>query len=69
VIELRFCVAKLGRFGGSTGSVGFGEKEKEDALPFEVFEGELFAFVRVQAERGRFVAYFEHEAGVLFAES
>lgn len=32
-----FCVAKLGRFDGSTGSVGFGVEEKENALAGEVF--------------------------------
>ena len=36
-VEIFFCVAKLGRFDGSTGSVGFGVEEEEDALAGEVF--------------------------------
>ena len=36
-VEFFFCVTKLGRFDGSTGSVGFGVEEEEDALAGEVF--------------------------------
>jgi hypothetical protein len=38
LVEVLFCVAKLGRFGGSTGSVGFGEKEDYHTVAGEVFE-------------------------------
>ncbi len=41
LVEIFFCVAKLGRFDGSTGSAGFGVEEEEDALASEVFEGEF----------------------------
>jgi len=37
LVEIFFCVTKLGRFNGSTGSVGFGVEEEEDALACEVF--------------------------------
>jgi hypothetical protein len=37
IVEIFFCVAKLGRFDGSTGSVGFGVEEEEDVLAGEVF--------------------------------
>jgi hypothetical protein len=37
LVELFFCVTKLGRFDRSTGSVGFGVEEEEDALAGEVF--------------------------------
>ena len=60
-VELLFCVAKLGRLDDSTGSVGFGEEKKQDALALEVFERDGFVFVRLQAERGSFVAGLEHE--------
>ena len=60
LIELLFCVAKLGRFDDSTGSVGFGEEEKENAFALEVFEGDGFVFVGLEVERGGFVAGFEH---------
>ena len=59
-VELLFCVAKLGRLDDSTGSVGFGEEKKQDALALEVFERDGFVFVRLEAERGSFVAGLEH---------
>ena len=58
-VEVFFCVAKLGRFDGSTGGVGFRVEEEEDALAGEVGEGEGFAFVGFQGEAGGFGAYFE----------
>ena len=45
LVEVLFCVTKLGRFDGSTGGVGFGVEEEQDALAGEVFECELLAFV------------------------
>ena len=60
LVELLFCVAKLGRFDDSTGGVGFGEEKEEDALAPEVFEGDGSVFVGWQAERGGFVAGLEH---------
>jgi hypothetical protein len=36
-VEIFFCVAKLGRLDRSTGSVGFGVEEQENALAGEVF--------------------------------
>jgi len=36
LVELPFCVAKLGRFDCSTGSIRFGEKEEQDAAALEV---------------------------------
>ena len=56
LVEVFFCVAKLGRFDGSTGSVGLGIEEKEDALAGEVFEREFGAVVGLQAEGGGFGA-------------
>jgi len=58
LIEFTFCVTKLGRFDGSTGGVGFGVEEEEDALAGEVGEGEGFAFVGFQGEAGGFGAWF-----------
>jgi hypothetical protein len=60
LVEIFFCVAKLGRFDGSTGGVGFGVEEEEDALAGEIFEREFFAFVGLEAEGGGFGAEFEH---------
>ncbi len=45
IVEFLFCVTKLGRFDGSTGGVGFGVEEEEDALAGEVLERDVFAFV------------------------
>ena len=60
IVEIFFCVAKLGRFDGSTGSVGFGVEEEENALAGEVFQGKIAAVVGFQAEGGGFVAGLEH---------
>jgi hypothetical protein len=59
-IELPFCVTKLGRFDGSTGSIGFGIQKEQDALAAKIGEGDLFAVVRGQTEAGSFIADFEH---------
>jgi hypothetical protein len=56
LVEIFFCVAKLGRFDGSTGGVGFGVEEEEDALAGEVFEGDGLVLVGFQAEGGGFGA-------------
>jgi len=37
LVEILFCVTKLGRFDGSTGGVGLRVEEEEDALAGEVF--------------------------------
>jgi hypothetical protein len=37
LVELPFCVAKLGRFGGSTGGVGLRKEKDQDTLAFEIF--------------------------------
>jgi len=60
LIEIFFCVAKLGRLDRSTRGVGFGVEEKEDALAGEVFEGDFLAFVGFEPEGGGIGAYFEH---------
>jgi hypothetical protein len=36
IVEVFLCVTKLGRFYGSTGSVGFGIEEKKNALAFKI---------------------------------
>ena len=38
LIELLFCVTKLGRFDRSTGSVGFGIEKEDDSFPEKVGE-------------------------------
>ena len=60
LVELLFCVAKLGRFDDSTGSVGLREEEEQNALAFEIFQGDGFVFVGLEAERRGFVAGLEH---------
>jgi len=59
-VELLFCVTKLGRLDDSTGGVGFGEEEKQDALALEVLERDGFVFVGLEPERGSFGAGLEH---------
>ena len=60
MVELLFCVTKLGRFDDSTGSVRFGKEKEEDALAGEIFERDFLAFVGFEAKGGGFGAYFEH---------
>jgi hypothetical protein len=44
-VEVFLCVAKLGRFGRSTGGVGFGKEEEDDAPAAEIGKRERCAFV------------------------
>jgi hypothetical protein len=60
LVELLFCVAKLGRFGRSAGSVGFRIEKQHDAFAEVVRERDIFAGVVLQAKCGGFAAYFEH---------
>ena len=62
LFELLLCVAKLGRFDGSTGGVGFGVEKEEDAVALEVFQGDFFAFVGLETEVGGFGADLQHES-------
>ena len=54
LVEVFFCVTKLGRFDRSTGGVGFGEEEEQDAQAGKVFKHEMLAFVGLKAEGGDF---------------
>ena len=65
LIELLFCVAKLGRFDRSTGSIRLRKKEEQDATAFEVFQRKRLATVGGEREFGGFVADFEHEMVLL----
>jgi hypothetical protein len=65
LVELLFCVTKLGRFDRSTGGVRFGEKEEQDAAALEILQRELLAAVGGEGEFGSFVADFEHELVLL----
>jgi hypothetical protein len=65
LVELLFCVAKLGRFDRSTGSVRFRKKEEQNAAALEISQGKLFAAVGSKGELGGFVADLEHELGLL----
>ena len=58
LVEVLFCVAKLGRFDRSTGSVGFGVEKEDYALAAEVGEGDFGAGVVLEAEGGSFIAWF-----------
>lgn len=60
LIEFLFCVAKLGRLDDSTGGVGFRKEKKEDALVLEIFKGDEFVLVGLEAKGGSFGAWLEH---------
>jgi hypothetical protein len=57
-VEFFFCVAKLGRFDGSTGGVGFGVEKEEDAVALEISQGDKRVVVGFEAEAGGFDAGF-----------
>lgn len=50
LIELLFCVTKLGRFDGSTGSIGLRKEKKHDALAAKIGERDVGAGVVLKAE-------------------
>jgi hypothetical protein len=54
IVEFLFCVTKLGRFDGSTGSAGFGVEEEEDLPAGEVHECDGLAVVGLEAKGGGF---------------
>ena len=60
LIKIFFCVTKLGRFDGSTGSVGFGVEEEEDAVALEISQGDKRVVVGFQTKARGFGAWFEH---------
>jgi hypothetical protein len=60
-VEVFFCVTKLGRFDGSTRSVGFREKEEQDSLAAKIRERDVFSLVGLETEAGSFGAGLEHK--------
>jgi hypothetical protein len=61
MVELCFCVAKLGRFDRSTRRIRFGIKEYQQALTFEFVERNFFPFIGGEGEIGGFVTDLEHD--------
>jgi hypothetical protein len=59
-IELRFGVAKLGRFVDSTGSERFRKEIEDDWLAAEAGESDLVSVSGQQPEVRRFLSYFGH---------
>ena len=59
-VEILLCVTKLGRFGRSTGCIGFGKEEKHHAPPAEICKGQRRAFISLQSKDWCFVADFQH---------
>jgi len=60
LVEFFLCVAKLGRFGGSTRSVGFGEEKQHDAFAREVLQREFASSVGFQGKVWGFLTNFQH---------
>ena len=61
LVEMFLRVAKLGRFDGSTGGVGFGKEKEDDAMTAEVGQRDVGARVVFQAKGRGLVTGFEHE--------
>jgi hypothetical protein len=59
-VELRFGVAKLGRFVDSTRSERFGEKIQDYRLAAQARESNLLPISRLQLKVWSFVAHLEH---------
>jgi len=60
LFKFSFCVAKLGRFDRSTGGIGFGVEEKQDAAATEIRQRDFLTVVGSEGEVGSFLAYLEH---------
>jgi hypothetical protein len=58
LVEIFFCVTKLGRFDGSTGGVGLGKEKEQDVVACEVLEGDGFALVGKETKGWGFGAEF-----------
>ena len=65
LVEVLLCVTKLGRFDGSTGSVGFGVEEEEDAMALEVSQGDRCVVICFETEAGSLRTWFEHRVAPL----
>ena len=59
-VEFSLCVTKLGRLDDSTGGVGLGKEEEQDAAALEVLQGKLFPFIGRKTEVRGCGANFEH---------
>lgn len=59
-VEVSLCVAKLGRFGGSTGSTGLRVEKQHDALAFEIAERNFRTFIGLQSKPRSALTYFQH---------
>lgn len=60
LVEVLLCVAKLGRFGGSTGSVGFGKEKDDHAVVFEVLKRDFASGVGLQRKVRGLLSNFQH---------
>lgn len=59
-VEVFLRVTKLGRFGGSTGSVGFGIEKEHDALAKKIGKRHVGAGIVLESECRSLVACFDH---------
>jgi len=60
LFEFFLGVTKLGRFGCSTGSIGFREEKQHQMLALKVFQRNFFAFIGKECEIRSFITDFEH---------
>ncbi len=58
--ELLLCVTKLGRFGGSTGSIGFRVEEEHNLFAAKIGKGQIRALVGLQTKFRCLIADFKH---------
>jgi hypothetical protein len=61
-VKLLLGVAKLGRFRGSTGSIGLGKNEKDEALAAVIAQRDVSAVISFQREIQSLVAWLKHKS-------
>jgi hypothetical protein len=59
-LKVLHCVTKLGRFIGSTGSIGLRKKIENYILAAKIAKGDFLAVVGRQAKVGRLITCFKH---------
>jgi hypothetical protein len=61
LVELLLCVAKLGRFDRSTGRVGLGKEEQDNAFAAKIRQRYFLTLIGFQTEGRSLVTSVEHE--------
>lgn len=69
LVETSFCVTKLGRFGRSTGSIGFGKEKQHHPFSLKIGQRHLRTGIVTQCKVWCFVSNFQHLSSLQPASS